>query len=181
MILNLPNILTLMRIFLVPLLVVVIVTKYSNVLAVVIFLIAALTDLLDGYIARFLGQITTLGKLLDPLADKLLISAALISLVQIGRAPAWMVVVIVGRELAVTGLRGIAVTENIIIPAGRLGKYKMISQILATCALILGPQNMGPHLGIVSLWIAMILTVLSGVNYYIKFWRQLNRSIHKVE
>jgi len=166
-----------MRIFLVPLLVVVILTKHSNILAVTIFLIAALTDLLDGYIARFLGQITTLGKLLDPLADKLLISAALISLVEIGRAPAWMVVVIVGRELAVTGLRGIASAENIVIQAGKWGKYKMITQILAICALILGPQNMGPRVGIVSLWIALILTVISGVDYYIKFWNQLDRKI----
>lgn len=168
-----------MRIFLVPLLVVVILTKYSNVLAIAIFLIAALTDLLDGYIARFLGQITTLGKLLDPLADKLLISATLISLVEIERAPAWMVVVIIGRELAVTGLRGIAGTENIVISAGRLGKYKMITQILAICALILGPQNMGSRVGIVSLWIAMILTILSGADYYRKFWNQLNHSVVK--
>jgi CDP-diacylglycerol--glycerol-3-phosphate 3-phosphatidyltransferase len=162
-----------MRIFLVPLLVVVILTRYSNVLALTIFLIAALTDLLDGYIARFLGQITTLGKLLDPLADKLLISAALISLVEIGRAPAWMVVVIVGRELAVTGLRGIAGAESIVIPAERLGKYKTVSQILSICALILGPQNMGPQVGAVSLWIATILTIWSGVDYYVKFWNRL--------
>jgi CDP-diacylglycerol---glycerol-3-phosphate 3-phosphatidyltransferase len=142
--LNLPNSLTLLRIFIVPLLVVVLLTPFSentfgvprHILGVAIFLAAALTDYLDGKIARSRQQITRLGQLLDPLADKLLISAALISLVENQLAPAWAVVIIVGRELAVTGLRGIAATDGVVISASKMGKFKMLAQVVTIALLI---------------------------------------------
>lgn len=141
---NLPNALTLLRIFIVPLLVVVLLTPFSenwfgvprHILGVVMFLAAALTDFLDGRIARSRGQVTRLGQLLDPLADKLLISAALISLVENQLAPAWAVVIIIGREFAVTGLRSIAAVEGVVIPASRIGKVKMLAQVVTVSLLI---------------------------------------------
>ena len=164
--LNLPNRLTLGRIFLVPLLVVFLLSssRINSIIATAIFLAAAITDWLDGLIARRTRQITALGKLLDPLADKLLICAAFISLVQSGRIPAWMVVVIVCRELAITGLRGIAASKNIVVASGWWGKYKMVSQILAIVLLILeAPFSM------VATWLALTLTVISGVDYAVRF------------
>src|SRR5580692_6296263 len=140
---NLPNTLTILRIFFVPFLVAVLVEQdlriewrgtvlvTNTILALSIFLIAAATDLLDGYLARRWKQITTVGTLLDPIADKLLISAALVSLVQIRRVPAWMVVLIIGREFAVSGLRSIAAAEGYTIQASDLGKTKMITQVIA--------------------------------------------------
>lgn len=143
-VLNLPNALTLLRIFIVPLLVVVLLTPFSenwfgvprHVLGVVIFLSAALTDFLDGRIARSRGQVTRLGQLLDPIADKLLISAALISLVENQLAPAWAVVIIIGREFAVTGLRSIAAVDGLVISASRMGKFKMLAQVVTVALLI---------------------------------------------
>lgn len=142
---NLPNTLTLSRIFLVPLLVVVLLTPFSenwfgvprHILGVVMFLGAALTDYLDGHFARSRGQVTRLGQLLDPIADKLLISAALISLVENQLAPAWAVVIIIGREFAVTGLRSVAAVEGIVIAASKMGKFKMLAQVV-TVALLIG-------------------------------------------
>lgn len=142
---NLPNFLTLLRIFIVPLLVVVLLTPFSeswfglprHILGVTLFLGAALTDYLDGYFARSRGQVTRLGQLLDPIADKLLISAALISLVENQLAPAWAVVIIIGREFAVTGLRSIAATDGVVIAASKMGKFKMLLQVL-TVALLIG-------------------------------------------
>jgi CDP-diacylglycerol--glycerol-3-phosphate 3-phosphatidyltransferase len=130
---NLPNALTLLRIFIVPLLVVVLLTSFSeswfglprHTLGVALFLGAALTDYLDGHFARRRNQVTRLGQLLDPIADKLLISAALISLVENQLAPAWAVVIIIGREFAVTGLRSIAAADGVVIAASRMGKFKM--------------------------------------------------------
>jgi CDP-diacylglycerol--glycerol-3-phosphate 3-phosphatidyltransferase len=141
---NLPNSLTLLRIFIVPLLVVVLLTPFSenwfgvprHILGVVIFLSAALTDYLDGHLARSRDQVTRLGKLLDPIADKLLISAALISLVENQLAPAWAVVIIIGREFAVTGLRSIAATDGVVISASRMGKFKMLAQVVTVSLLI---------------------------------------------
>lgn len=141
---NLPNALTLLRIFIVPLLVVVLLTPFSenwfgvprHILGVLMFLAAALTDYLDGQIARRRGQVTRLGQLLDPIADKLLISAALISLVENQLAPAWAVVIIVGREFAVTGLRSIAAMEGLVIAASRMGKFKMLTQVATVAFLI---------------------------------------------
>jgi CDP-diacylglycerol---glycerol-3-phosphate 3-phosphatidyltransferase len=148
---NLPNSLTLLRIFIVPLLVVVLLTPFSenfgvprHILGVVMFLAAALTDFLDGRIARSRGQVTRLGQLLDPLADKLLISAALISLVENQLAPAWAVVIIVGREFAVTGLRSIAAVEGLVIPASRMGKVKMLAQVVTVALLIVSSVSGKP-------------------------------------
>ncbi|MDH7499813.1 MAG: CDP-diacylglycerol--glycerol-3-phosphate 3-phosphatidyltransferase [candidate division NC10 bacterium] len=166
--LNLPNKLTLGRIFLVPLLVVFLISssQINRIIATAIFLAASFTDWLDGHIARRTRQITSLGKLLDPLADKLLVCAAFISLVQSGQIPAWMVVVIVCRELAITGLRGIAASREVVVASSWWGKYKMLSQILAIVLLIL----QAPHALIVA-WLALILTVVSGLDYAGKFLR----------
>ncbi len=167
--LNLPNKLSLFRIFLVPLLVVLIITRYSSLLAAIVFGIAILTDWLDGYIARTTDQITTLGKLLDPIADKLLVCAAFISLVETDMVPAWMVVVIVGRELAVSGLRAIAASQSEVIAASSLGKYKTVLQAAAVILLIL---NM-PPLSTIALWLALILTLASGADYFFRFRQKI--------
>lgn len=162
--LNLPNKLTVFRIFLVPLLVVLLLTRYSERLAAAVFALAALTDWLDGYIARKTGQITDLGKLLDPIADKLLLAAAFISLVEIQRAHAWIVVIIIGRELAITGLRAlIASGQGKIVPSSNLGKYKTVSQITAVLLLILHPVK---YLDIGFLYLALVLTLISGIDYF---------------
>jgi CDP-diacylglycerol---glycerol-3-phosphate 3-phosphatidyltransferase len=150
---NLPNALTLSRIFIVPLLVVVLLTPVAEnwlgvpryLVGVAIFVAAALTDYFDGKLARSWKQVSTLGKLLDPIADKLLISAALISLVENHLAPAWAVVIIVGREFAVTGLRSIAATEGVIISASKMGKFKMVAQVVTVGLLILSISPGWPH------------------------------------
>jgi len=147
---NLPNGLTLLRIFIVPILVVVLLTPFSeswfgvprHILGVGLFLGAALTDYLDGHLARSRNQVTRLGQLLDPIADKLLISAALISLVENQLAPAWAVVIIIGREFAVTGLRSIAAADGVVISASKMGKFKMLLQVL-TVALLIGSSVAG--------------------------------------
>jgi CDP-diacylglycerol--glycerol-3-phosphate 3-phosphatidyltransferase len=152
---NLPNALTLLRIFIVPLLVVVLLTPFSeswfgvprHILGVALFLGAALTDYLDGHFARSRNQVTRLGQLLDPIADKLLISAALISLVENQLAPAWAVVIIIGREFAVTGLRSIAATDGVVISASRMGKFKMGMQVLAVALLIVSSVAGKPPVG----------------------------------
>jgi CDP-diacylglycerol---glycerol-3-phosphate 3-phosphatidyltransferase len=149
---NLPNTLTISRIFVVPLLVVVLLTPFSEdwlgfprqIVGVMIFLAAALTDYLDGHIARRRDQVSRLGKLLDPIADKLLISAALISLVENRLAPAWAVVIIVGREFAVSGLRSAAAADGVVIGASRMGKFKMLSQVIAVSLLILSSASGQP-------------------------------------
>ena len=149
---NLPNALTLSRIFVVPLLVVVLLTPFSeewlgvqrHILGVSIFLAAAFTDFLDGQIARRRDQVSQLGMLLDPIADKLLISAALISLVENRLAPAWAVVIIVGREFAVSGLRSIAAVDGVVIAASRMGKLKMLAQVLAIALLIVSSAKGAP-------------------------------------
>jgi len=149
---NLPNYLTLVRIFLVPLLVVVLLTPYtekwfgiqSYVLAIAIFLVASFTDILDGHLARRRKQVSKIGALLDPIADKLLVSAALIVLVEKHLAPAWAVVVILGREFVVTGLRSVAATEGIVISAQKVGKLKMWFQCIAIVALLVAAANSPP-------------------------------------
>ena len=149
---NLPNALTLSRIFVVPFLVVVLLTPFAedwfgvqrHILGVALFLAAAFTDYLDGRIARTRGQVSRLGTLLDPIADKLLISAALISLVENRLAPAWAVVIIVGREFAVSGLRSIAATEGVVISASKMGKFKMLSQVVAVSLLIVSSVSGQP-------------------------------------
>ena len=149
---NLPNSLTLSRIFVVPLLVVVLLTPFSedwlgvqrHILGVSLFLAASLTDFLDGHFARSRKQVSRLGVLLDPIADKLLISAALISLVENRLAPAWAVCLIIGRELAVTGLRSVAAADGFVIGASRLGKFKMLSQVAAVALLIASSTRGAP-------------------------------------
>jgi CDP-diacylglycerol---glycerol-3-phosphate 3-phosphatidyltransferase len=182
---NLPNALTTARIFLVPLLVVVLLTKFEGrlifgmrkeLLGAAIFGVASLTDVLDGYLARRRKQITTLGQLMDPLADKLLVTAALVSLVQMELAPAWMVAVILGREFAVTVLRSIAHARGQVIAASPLGKFKMASQVVAILLLILG-RDLSPELyllGTIALWVATLTAIGSGVDYYRKFNHILN-------
>ncbi|MGE0884355.1 MAG: CDP-diacylglycerol--glycerol-3-phosphate 3-phosphatidyltransferase [Blastocatellales bacterium] len=149
---NLPNLLTLLRIFIVPLLVVVLLTRFSedyvglpqHIAGVSLFLFAAITDAVDGWLARRRGQVSKLGILLDPIADKLLISAAFISLVENRLAPAWAVVIIIGREFAVSGLRAVAATEGWAIPASKAGKFKMFSQVVTIAFLITSSVNGGP-------------------------------------
>lgn len=174
---NLPNSLTLSRIFFVPLLVVVLLTKVPNyeIWGLLIFLGAAATDWLDGYVARKREQVTTLGVLLDPIADKLLVSSAFISLVQMGQVPAWMVVIIVGREFAVLGLRNIASAEGFTIEASELGKTKMAAQVLAVSLIILGTKHARAHtLGQIALWLVVFFAVVSAVQYFRKFWRKVD-------
>lgn len=175
---NLPNAITLLRIFLIPIFILLLVspTPFKALAAAAVFGLASLTDWLDGYIARRSGQITKLGILLDPVADKLLITAALIILVDMNRIPSWIAVVIIGRELGVTGLRAIALSKGIVIPAERAGKIKMIAQISAIILLLIEGSLLNLDLfliGTVALWIAMILSLLSGIRYFVAFWRQI--------
>jgi CDP-diacylglycerol---glycerol-3-phosphate 3-phosphatidyltransferase len=178
--LNLPNTITLGRIFLVPLLVVVLLTGFdgrkvlgvsNEMLGAAIFGLASFTDWLDGFLARRRGQVTGMGQWMDPLADKLLVTAALISLVQLGRAPAWMVAVILGRELSVTVLRSMIHARGQCLPASSLGKVKMAAQVTAILLLILAP-HMGALfvLGEVALWVATLAALVSAVDY----WRRFN-------
>ena len=183
---NLPNTLTLARIFLVPLLVVVLLTRFEaqlilgvpkEVIGAAIFGIAAFTDWLDGYLARRRQQVTALGQLMDPLADKLLITAAFISLVQMGLAPAWMVAVILGRELGVTVLRSLVHARGVVIPASPLGKVKMVAQVVAILLLMLSNQVwlfLVP--GLVALWVVLATALWSAADYYRRYNRILSNS-----
>lgn len=175
---NLPNTLTLARIFLVPLLVVVLLTREAEVvvgvpkeiLGAAIFGTAAFTDWLDGYLARRRRQVTQLGQLMDPLADKLLITAALVSLVQMGMAPAWMVAVILGRELAITVFRSVTYARGVTIPASPLGKAKMVTQVGAILLLILGNRTwLFAAAGRVALWFVLVASLWSALDYYRRF------------
>ncbi len=173
---NLPNALTLLRIFLVPFLVVVLLTKFEGreIVALAIFLVATATDFFDGWLARRRREITTFGALLDPIADKLLISAAFISLVEVGLAPAWMVVVVVGREFAVTGLRSIAAGQGILISASGWGKAKMASQITAISLMILSERYEWALLpGKIALWIVVAIAIISGAQYFRLFLQRV--------
>jgi len=173
---NLPNALTLFRIFLVPFLVAVLLTKFSGreYAGLAIFLVAAVTDFFDGYFARRYNKMTKLGALLDPMADKLLMSAAFISLVELGLARAWMIVIIIGREFAVDGLRSIAVQQGVTIAASPLGKTKTVSQVIAVSLLILS-YELGEYKFIaeLSLWVVMLFALVSAVDYFIKFSRAI--------
>ena len=188
---NLPTTLTLVRIFLVPLLVVVLLTEFAGrqifgvpkeLIGAGIFAVASITDWLDGYLARRRRQVTWLGQVLDPIADKLLTSAAFISLVQLGLAPAWMVALIIGREFAITGLRSLAYTKGITIPASPLGKIKMASQVTAILLLILGwrPVPWLAPVGYAALWVVMLTAVVSAVDYYRRFVLLLNARVTDV-
>lgn len=163
---NIANKLTLFRIFLLPFFMLFVLTKfkYNTIIATIIFVIASLTDLFDGYIARKINQTTKFGKLMDPLADKLLITTALVSLVEMKSVPAWAAILIIGREFAVTGLRSLALVENIIIPANYIGKVKMIAQLIAVTMLLLRLP-----FATVVLYIAVIITIFSGFVYFYKY------------
>lgn len=160
---NLANKITLFRVVLIPIFMFFLLSNISNgqYIAAAIFIIASLTDTLDGYIARSKNQVTNFGKFMDPLADKLLVSAALISLVELKRVPAWMVVVIIAREFAITGLRVIAASEGVTIAASSLGKIKTITQLVAVIAILF---NIHPF-DTIMLYIAVFFTILSGIDY----------------
>lgn len=186
---NIPNSLTLLRIFFVPLLVAALVTDRRTLellgftvatqhVALSIFLAAAATDLLDGYLARRWKQITTVGTLLDPVADKLLISAALISLVQIQAIPGWMAILIIGREFAVTGLRGIAAASGYTIKASDLGKTKMVAQVIAISMALVGIHSEEfKSWAMVWMWGVVFFGVVSAVQYFSKFWMAVDEDV----
>lgn len=182
---NLPNKITLARIFLVPIIMVFLLIKfdfgkiyipggeitYSEIIATFIFVIAASTDGLDGYIARKRKLVTNLGKFLDPLADKLLVTAALISLVEMQRLGAWIAIIIISREFAITGLRLVAAAEGVVIAASKLGKLKTITQIIAIVLLMINNFPFSYiHIPIAQwmMWLAVIITIYSGFDYFIK-------------
>jgi CDP-diacylglycerol--glycerol-3-phosphate 3-phosphatidyltransferase len=168
--LNWPNTLTLIRIFLVPVLLVFLMSPkgWYPIIAAVIFLVAAFTDWLDGHLARSMNQITRLGQLLDPIADKLLVTAVLIALVERQQVPAWVVAVILCRETAITGLRAMAADQRIIIAADTLGKYKMLCLVIASLLLILNlPALYLP--GMIMLSAGLLLSVVSGIDYLRKY------------
>jgi CDP-diacylglycerol--glycerol-3-phosphate 3-phosphatidyltransferase len=185
-ILNLPNFLTFFRIAIIPALVVLLLSpsKTAGFLATLLFALASITDWLDGYIARRMGVVTIFGKFLDPIADKLIVAAALIMIIPSGRAPAWMVLIILSREIIITGLRSIASSEGIVIPASDLGKFKTIFQIVAILCLLLhydyywffGNKSQYLHVnmhnvGMFYLWIATFITIWSGTDYLVKFFK----------
>jgi len=181
---NLPTWITIVRIFLTPVLVVVLMTRVTyletiglswQMIGVIVFLLASCTDYLDGWLARRRNQVTTLGILLDPIADKLLTSAAFISLVQIGVAQAWMVWIIIGREFAVDGLRMIASSQGITIGASIWGKYKTVSQVVAVVLLIFGNTYLGKWdlAGDIAIWVVVVVATLSAADYFFKFSRRL--------
>ena len=192
---NLPNILTLARIFFVPLVVAALVQEHrvyefnvmglgialgNEMLALVIFLVAAITDMLDGYLARKWSQITTLGMLLDPIADKLLISASLIALVEVRAVPAWMVILIIGRDFAISGLRSIAMSEGYLIPASDLGKSKMVLQVAAVgmaMASLRHPE--WQTLTTIVLWASVLFTLVSAIDYARQFWRKIDIGVKR--
>ncbi|MGH7273031.1 MAG: CDP-diacylglycerol--glycerol-3-phosphate 3-phosphatidyltransferase [Nitrospiria bacterium] len=186
--LNLPNLLTSLRIFLIPVFLLLFLTPspIRSQWAALIFLIASATDLLDGYMARKMEQITRLGKLLDPIADKLLVISALILLVEFHRVPAILAILLIGREMAITGLRVIATDHGIVIPVERLGKYKTFLQVVAITLLILDSsflsplsslgRGIDPHdWGRILLWGSLILALISAGQYFYRFSKQIQR------
>ncbi len=178
---NLANKLTIARIFLVPIFMIVLLNKinYGMYIAAAIFTIAAITDTLDGYIARSRNQITKLGKFMDPLADKLLVTAALVSLVQMGKLPAWIVVIIISREYTISILRAVAASEGVVIAASWWGKLKTIAQIVAIISILIDnyPFSLiNIPFSTIAIWVAVILTIWSGIDYL-----YLNKSVLKSE
>lgn len=171
---NLANKLTMLRIFLVPIFLIFIAARgipYGKELATIIFILASLTDKLDGYIARSRNQITNFGKFMDPLADKLLVTAALVSLVELQIVHAWVAMIIIAREFAVSGLRTIAASEGKVIAASWWGKIKTVIQIVAIIAALLNLSYINPTLKIltdVTMGAAVIITIISGVDYFVK-------------
>jgi CDP-diacylglycerol--glycerol-3-phosphate 3-phosphatidyltransferase len=178
-IMNIPNLLTVSRILSVPVFIILMhdPTPVRALAAGIVFSLASATDWLDGYLARKWGQVTKMGKLLDPIADKILVTAALVILVRMELIPAWIAIVIIGREFAVTGLRAIAASDGIVIPAEAVGKYKVGAQIAAVLSLILD-YHLGTEwlteIGIIIIWVAMALAVYSGVQYFTRYWKKLS-------
>jgi len=177
-IMTLPNGVTVLRILAVPIILAMI--SYSGkdyrLLTGILFLLAASTDMIDGYLARRYGLSTTLGKFLDPLADKLLVVTSMIALIPARDVPVEMVIVIVGREIAVTGLRGIAVSQGLVISASALGKYKTCFEAAAVTGLIIEGEVFGIRLhsvGLALLWVALILAVVSGIDYFKRFLKSI--------
>ena len=177
-ILSLPNGLTVIRILAIPIILILLFSsgRIYQVITAFLFFLAAVTDTLDGYLARRRGVVTTLGKFLDPLADKLLVVTALIALIPARGIPFWMVIVIVGREIAVTGLRGIAASQGIVIDASHLGKYKTVFEVAAITFLILNGEYFSIDfylVGMVLLWIALAMAVISSIDYFKKFLKKI--------
>lgn len=174
---NIANSLTLFRILAIPVLVVILLSDFRGreITGTAVFLLAALTDMLDGYMARLKNQTTVIGQLLDPTADKLLIAASLICLVERGAIPAWMAVVIIGREIAVTGFRSIAASQGISIPASLLGKIKMQFETWTIALFILGPGILGRLFLIaeIGIWLAMAIAIISAADYGVRFGREV--------
>ena len=175
---NIPNLLSAIRILAIPVVIGFLSSPgpQASFLAGLIFALASLTDLLDGYIARQQKRETAVGKLLDPMADKLLVLSCMIMLIPLERIPAWIVVLIIGREVAVTGLRGIASAEGMIIAASRWGKAKMVFQTLAMIGLMLHYPYLGIDfhlLGMILLWVSLVITLWSGIDYFGKFYRKI--------
>jgi CDP-diacylglycerol---glycerol-3-phosphate 3-phosphatidyltransferase len=190
---NLPNKLTLSRIFLIPIFIILLSVPFNwgnwnigeaelpiaHFVAGLIFIIAAATDWVDGYYARKYNMVTNLGKFMDPLADKLLVSAALILLIEMGLAPAWVVIIIISREFAVTGLRLVAAGEGIVLAAGQMGKLKTATQMIAIAVLLLHNfpfSYINFPFGTIMLYIALFFTVVSGVDYFVKNWHVMRDS-----
>ncbi|HDQ04786.1 MAG TPA: CDP-diacylglycerol--glycerol-3-phosphate 3-phosphatidyltransferase [Deltaproteobacteria bacterium] len=174
--LNLPNSITLARISAVPFLFFLLASPgpFWSLMLAILFVLASVTDLLDGFIARRYNMITTMGKFLDPLADKLIVNSAMILMIPIGRIEAWIVVIIIVRDLIVDGIRSIGSSEGIYIQASVLGKQKTLAQVIAVTALIIHYSFLGINahvVGTVILYIALFLTIISGVDYFIKYYR----------
>jgi CDP-diacylglycerol---glycerol-3-phosphate 3-phosphatidyltransferase len=175
--LNLPNALTVVRILLVPVVVVALTVESpgGSTIAAIVFAIAALTDGLDGYIARSRQAVTTFGKVMDPVADKLMVAAALIALVSLDRLAAWVAMVIIAREFAVSGLRIAAGQQGVVIPASQLGKLKTITQVVAVLALIAANDSDAAWVQAL-VYLMVLTTVVSGADYFLNFRRKLEES-----
>jgi CDP-diacylglycerol--glycerol-3-phosphate 3-phosphatidyltransferase len=178
--LNFPNRITLLRITIIPALFFLLLSPGRNgsLAIAILFIIAALTDLLDGYLARKYEIVTVMGKLLDPIADKLIVNAAMILMIPIGRIPAWIVAVIIIRDFTVDGIRAIASSEGLVIQASKLGKQKTLCQIFAVSALMIHYPFLGVDAHVVGtaiLYLAIVLSVYSGMDYFVKFYREIIR------
>ncbi|WP_053219598.1 CDP-diacylglycerol--glycerol-3-phosphate 3-phosphatidyltransferase [Virgibacillus senegalensis] len=190
---NIPNKITMSRIFLIPIFILLLTIPFewgswnignqelpiSHFTAGLLFILASTTDWIDGYYARKYNLVTNLGKFLDPLADKLLVASALILLVEMGSAPAWVVIVIISREFAVTGLRLVAAGEGLVLAASQMGKLKTVLQIVAISALLLHNfpfAYLGFPFGVICLYAAMVVTIISGYDYFLKNWHVMRDS-----
>jgi CDP-diacylglycerol--glycerol-3-phosphate 3-phosphatidyltransferase len=175
---NLPNTITLLRLAVIPVLFLLIISpgRILSMIIAVLFIIASITDLIDGYVARKYNIVTTMGKFLDPIADKLVVTTAMIMMIPIDRIPAWIVAIIIMRDLVVDGLRSIASADGLVIDASRLGKQKTLCQVIAVSALLIHYDTVfgidAHAVGIAVLYLALVLTVWSGADYFMKFYKQ---------